>query len=467
MSNKLITILLFLGLSLSTLAQNNNVIRINIDNYSDTVLILTSYFGDKIKLVDTAFSKKGRFEFTNKDGYPGGIYMAVSEKKSKLFEFIVSHEAKITLSTDTVSYIRNMKIKGSEENKVFFNYVLYNESVYKQIKKYSDELKETKQEDERHAELLMLVDSLNKASIDYKLDIINSKPKLFVSKMLNAMREPEVPDSIVANNDSTYKYKYYKNHYWDNLDLSDSRFLLTPLLNKRVTEYFDQVVTLQPDSVIVAIDLILEKSSGSPDNFNYLIWKFVSEYQNPKYMGFDKVFVHIADKYFTTDKYEISNATESVRKSILDRAAILRPLIIGKPAPNLILIDTNGQYVSFNALTNKYIVILFWDDECGICKREIKYLQENLDSWNYDLEIFAVNINSDLDKWKKFIVDHNLKWTNVNGTRSVTQDFHDIYDIYGSPVIYLLDNERNIIAKRIAAKQIPDIIDHVEKEKSE
>jgi len=465
MSNKLISILLFLGLSLSTLAQNNRVIKVNIHDYGDTLLILTSYFGDKIMLADTAFSKKGRFEFSKKDGYPGGIYMAVSRKKSKLFEFIVNQEAKITLSTDTVSYVRNMQIKGSEENEVFFNYMLYNESVFKQIKSLSDELKETKREDKRHADLLVLIDSLNKSSIDYKLDIINSKPKLFVSKMLNAMREPEIPDSIKT--DTAHAYQYYKNHYWDNLDLSDSRFLRTPLLNKRVADYFDQMVTLEPDSVISAIDLVLDKASGSADNFNYLIWKFVGEYQNPKYMGFDKVFVHIAYKYFSNDKYKISNATESVRKSILDRAAILSPLIIGKPAPNLILIDTNGQYISFNVIKSKYLVILFWDDECGICKREIKYLQDSLDTWNYDLEIFAVNINSDLDKWKKFIVDYNLTWTNVNGTRSVTQDFHDIYDIYGSPVIYLLDEKRNIIAKRIGAKQIPDIIDHAEKDKSE
>ena len=465
MINKLITIILFSGLSLSALAQSNKVIKINIDNYKDTVLILTSYFGDKIRLVDTAFSKKGKFEFKNSDGYKGGIYMAVSGKKSKLFEFLVNQETKITLSTDTISYVRNMHIKGSEENKIFFDYVLFNESVYKQIKKYSDELKETKQNDKRHAELLSLVDSLNKASIDYKLNIINSKPNLFVSKMLNAMREPEIPDSIKI--DTANMYEYYKNHYWDNLDLSDSRFLRTPLLNKRIVEYFGQVVPIQPDSVIVAIDNVLEKASGSPEVFNYLVWKFVGEYQNPKYMGFDKVFVHIAYKYFSTDKYEISNATESIRKSILDRAAILSPLTIGKPAPNLILIDTNGQYVSFNVIKSKYLVILFWDDECGICKREIQYLQDSLGSWDYDIEIYAVNINSDLGNWKKFIVDHNIKWTNVNGTRSVTQDFHDLYDIYGSPVIYLLDEKRNIIAKRIAAKQIPDIIDHSEKVKPE
>jgi len=43
---------------------------------------------------------------------------------------------------------------------------------------------------------------------------------------------------------------------------------------------------------------------------------------------------------------------------------------------------------------------------------------------------------------------------NVNGTRSITANFHDLYDIYGTPVIYVLDNKKNIIAKRITAEQL-------------
>ena len=277
------------------------------------------------------------------------------------------------------------------------------------------------------------------------------------------MRDVEVPDSIKNTNDTSYIYRYYKNHYWDYIDLSDTRFLRTPIFNKKVNEYFERMVSLQPDSIIKEIDLVLSKAKGSKENFSFLLWKFISEYQNPKFMGFDKVFVHLAEEYFKNNDYEIENASVSVRKSIVERAEKIKPLILGSKAPDLILIDSSGNYVSFNHMANKYIVLFFWDSDCGICKREIKYLQENMADWNFDIGIFAININGDLDEWKEFIVKNELKWTNVNGTRSVTKDFHDLYDIYGSPVIFLLDKNRNIVAKRMGAEQIPEIIDRLEK----
>ena len=70
-----------------------------------------------------------------------------------------------------------------------------------------------------------------------------------------------------------------------------------------------------------------------------------------------------------------------------------------------------------------------------------------------------------MEKWKKAIRDKSVPGINVNGTRSATRDFHDLYDIYGTPVIYVLDGEKNIIAKRIGADKLEEFIDNYEKRK--
>jgi thiol-disulfide isomerase/thioredoxin len=457
---------LLIILSISGLAQTKQKIQIKIDNYTDTSLLLTSYYGDKIRLIDTAYSKKGNFEFKYSEPLKGGIYMAVSNKKTKLFEFIVNNEMDQSFTTDTSAYIEHMKIKGSKENKTFFKYVLFNEAVYKQSRTLSSKLQKTGISEKQKNKYKHQLDSLNGISVDYKVNLIKSKPDLFVSKLLKSMQDPEIPENIRATKDSTYIYRYYKSHYWDKLDLSDSRFLRTPMLDKRIKEYFDRLVVFQPDSVIKEIDLVISKTKQNEEVYSYLLWHFVKEYQNPKYMGFDKVFVHLVENYFTQPAYNIENNSESVKKTLIDRSNKIKPLLLGSPAPELILIDTAGAYTSFSHLKNKYVVILFFDYECGICKKEIKYLTENQGDWKYDIGIFAVNVNGDLDKWKEFIKEKNIgSWTNVNGTRSVTQDFHDIYDIYGTPVIYLLDEKRNIIAKRMGADQIISIIERTEKSK--
>ena len=443
-------------------AQDNYDIKIKIDGYTDSTLLLTSYFGEKIKIVDTAYSdKSGDFHFKGEKRLPGGIYMAVSMTKKKLFEFIVSSSQNFVLSTDTSNYALNMKVKGSVDNKVFYSYLKYNEEKYQQnalIKNKIDSLEALSIETE---DLKIQRELLNKEAINFKLEVIEKNNGTFVSSLLNSMRDIEIPDSIKNSTDSTLSFRYYKQHFWDNLDLSDSSLLRTPVFMRKIKQYFEQVVVFHPDSVIVAIDTIILKARPSDEVVGYLVWHFISEYQNPKFMGFDKVFVHLVDEYFS--KEDMPNTTPSVLISLQERADKLRPILLGMPAPQLLLIDSLGSLVSFQQITNNYTILFFWDSDCGICGKEITELQKLIDQPEYDIEVYAINVNSDLEKWKKAVVEKNVPGINVNGTRSATKDFHDLYDIYGTPVIYVLDNDKNIVAKRIGADKITEFIDNYKK----
>ena len=443
-------------------AQDNYDIKIKIDGYTYSTLLLTSYFGEKIKIVDTAYSdKSGDFHFKGEKRLPGGIYMAVSITKKKLFEFIVSSSQNFVLSTDTSNYALNMKVKGSVDNKVFYSYLKYNEEKYQQnalIKSKIDSLEALSLETE---DLKTQRELLNKEAINFKLEVIEKNNGTFVSSLLNSMRDIEIPDSIKNSTDSTLSFRYYKQHFWDNLDLSDSSLLRTPVFMRKIKQYFEQVVVFHPDSVIVAIDTIILKARPSDEVVGYLVWHFISEYQNPKFMGFDKVFVHLVDEYFS--KEDMPNTTPSVLISLQERADKLRPILLGMPAPQLLLIDSLGSLVSFQQITNNYTILFFWDSDCGICGKEIIELQKLIDQPEYDIEVYAINVNSDLEKWKKAVVEKNVPGINVNGTRSATKDFHDLYDIYGTPVIYVLDKDKKIVAKRIGADKITEFIDNYKK----
>ena len=449
-----------LMLSIAVTGQEGYRVTVKINGNSDTALLLTCYYGSKIKLVDTAtLVSKGTFVFEGKSQLPGGIYMAVTPDKKKLFEFLIGKNQVFKLETDTVDYAVHMKTKGSDENQVFYDYLKFNELNYQQNKVIMTRLKEVEDSTIRYKELRDQLDSLNKRSIGYKMEVIANHPDLFVSTLFNAMRDVEVPDSVLHGSDSSQAFKYYKRHYWDHFDLSDSSLLRTPLIVNKLDQYFERAVFLHPDSVVVAIDDVISRVRPSYEMVSYLVWHFMSEYQNPKYMGFDNIFVHLVDQYFS--KEAIQNTSPSVLTMLTDRANVIRPLLLGKQAPSLILVDTSGQLRSLYTLRHAYNLVLFWDYDCGICKREIADLEKIYNQKTYDLEIFSVCVNGDLDKWKKSIGDRHMPWINVNGTRSATPDFHDLYDIHGTPVIYLLDQEMKIIAKRISADQIPDLIDNV------
>ena len=85
---------------------------------------------------------------------------------------------------------------------------------------------------------------------------------------------------------------------------------------------------------------------------------------------------------------------------------------------------------------------------------------------NYDIKTFAVATEFDVSEWKKFIKNQKTEsWINVadishddEGNPLASSDWRDKYDIYSTPVVYLLDKEKKIVAKRITHTQFADII---------
>ena len=72
----------------------------------------------------------------------------------------------------------------------------------------------------------------------------------------------------------------------------------------------------------------------------------------------------------------------------------------------------------------------------------------------------------DIEEWKKFLKEQKIEdWLNVadisfddEGNPLANSDWRDKYDIYSTPVVYLLDKEKKILAKRINHDQLKEII---------
>ncbi|MBS4056618.1 MAG: DUF5106 domain-containing protein [Bacteroidales bacterium] len=436
------------------IAQNAYQIRFDLKNQKDSVYILARYYGDKVQLVDSVqYYPTQKVIFEGQEKLPGGIYILATGKKVKLLEFVVADNQHFTLSADFSDQGNQLNANGEKENTIFFENLMLSNKAYaflEEKRKLADAGTITQNAYKQ------LADSVSKVLNAFKLEAASDEPGLFITKLFRSMEETVIPPEFEANQEKMYLY--YKQHYWDNVDLTDERMLRTPVFSKKIEAYFKNVIPPIPDSVITGIDSVIGKAGSNKVMRDYLIWYFTGEYQNPSIMGMDKVFVHLADTYFAHES--ISNATESVKKKITERADVLRSLLIGKTAPDLWLMDTAGVYRSFREINAGYLVLFFWDHDCNVCKQELDELNKLFSSKKYPIEVYAIGTNSKLDGWKDYIIRHNLGWHNVTGTRSLTPDFHDVYDIYGTPVIYLLDKQKTIIAKRIKAEQISLVIDN-------
>ena len=151
-------------------------------------------------------------------------------------------------------------------------------------------------------------------------------------------------------------------------------------------------------------------------------------------------------------------------QKIIHRAMTIKPLLLGKQAPPMIMQDTLGKNISLYEVKSKYTVLIFWDPDCGHCKTVVPKLKEAYDKKlkAKGVTVYAVDIEDVEDKRKAFIKEKQLNWINVHDNYKQYY-LRQMYDIYSTPVIYLLDENKRIKAKRIDAEQLDGFIDHLER----
>ncbi len=457
---KILLLLLFLGswgISAQLKAANEGyLINFRVKGMKDTICLIATYYGNGNYVKDTVkVDAAGRFTFKANADFPKGIYLAVINDKS-YFEFIINNDRKFSMETDLKDLSGKMVITGSPENQLFYDYLKYNKTRFAEIQAVQKLIVRGKTSQDSINLLNDKSEAINKEIIRYKLEIAEKHPSSFVAFFINAMREPEIPEIPILPNgrkDSTFVYRYIKAHYWDGTDFTDDRLLRTPVFDNKLKKYFDNILYQNPDTLIKETDILIEKARPNPEMFKYLVWYATYHSENSEIMGFDRIFVHIVDTYYITR--QATWERPAVVEKLIKKANKIRPLLIGQIPPNMVMLDTNNQPVSMYSVKSNFLILFFWDPDCGHCEQEIPKMKEFYDKNKdtFGVKIFAVCSDTSLVKWKSTIRKKKMDWINVDGPRALTGDYHEQYDISTTPVVYILNNRKEIIAKRLVTDQ--------------
>ena len=460
---KILLLFLILICVLKLSAGENYIIKFRIKGIKDTTCMIAYYYINNTYVKDTLkVDATGRFTYKpDPSEIQRGLYVVVVNEK-QYFEFVINNDHKFSIETDITDLIGKMLITNSPDNSLFHEYVIYNNSKYSEVQGLITEKNKVKNNKDSIALIDEKINDINKELVDYKLNLAKQYPESLTALLIRIIKEPDVPEPPILSNgrkDSTFAYRFYKKHFWDDINFTDDRMLRTPVLYNKVKTYFDKVVSQVPDSIIKECDLLIEKARPNPETFKYFVWFFTYHYENNEIMGMDKVFVHLVDTYYATNQTPWVNKT--VLENILKKAKKIKPLLIGAVAPNMMMLDSNNQVVSLYSVNARVTMILFWDPDCGHCEKEIPKIKEFYDAnkTKYGLEIFAVCSDTSLSKWKSSLRKRGMDWINVNGPRSLTGNYHDQYDIISTPTIYILNRKKEIIAKRIDMQVIPGFIE--------
>ena len=470
-----------------------HAITITLKGYENKMFYLGYYFGDKQYLRDSAVTDyKGRMVFTGPEKLEGGVYLIATDDKSLLFDFIVTEQI-FSLETDSSAIIDNMKVTNSPENDVFFDYNKFSAKIGKQAYELEEKIKKAK-EAKNKTEEDKLVESyreLMKQLNEERKKVVENHPTKLMSKVFKMMTEIDVPDAPKNEKgeiiDSNFQYFYYKSHYFDNFDFSDDRISRTPIFFPKFETFMLKVVPQIPDSIKRGADQILKLSDKGKENFKFCLFWITNHYEESKYMGMDAVFVHLIDNYYAKGKaYWVDSLLVWRMKDKCDK---LRHNLIGAKVKNLNMLDTNGRYHSLYNMDAQYTLVVFWSATCGHCKEEIPKIVDTYKELNKEIliknqlisktktkdnlppkllplkfDIYSVSLTETAEEWKKYLIEQKLPWRlNLYDPLNET-NFRQYYDVYSTPVLYIIDKDKKVIAKRLAAGDIKGFMESYEKD---
>jgi len=454
------------------LAQSKDAysIEVTVKPLRNVYLFLGYHYGPKKGLVDSVLlDDNSKAVFKGSEPLPGGIYFIVSPRKEIMFEMLIDKEQHFTVSADTLSLPDGVVFTGSEDNNHFQRYTLFANLMGEQIMEGNSDISEAKTPEEAAASkkrLKLLTDRLE----HYRDSIVTNFPASILTALFNAMKDPVIPPPSQhpgGKYDTLFAYRYYKGHYWDGIRLDDERLVRTPFFESKLERYFKDLVAPVSDSIIKEVDHMLLYSRTSKDMYQYLMVYFVQRYINPEYMGQDAVFVHLFEKYINTGQADFF--TQEYNEYMTKRAYSLMANLIGLPAANLDMVDTTGKPTPLYGVKSNLTLVCFWDPTCGHCKETVPRIDSIYKAkWkNMNVAIYAVMTDGGKDNWQKFIREHDLKgWIHVYQLPSkAKQDadaqrpsYKQLYDVYSTPLLYLLDKDKKIIAKKLGFEQMDEII---------
>jgi thiol-disulfide isomerase/thioredoxin len=448
-------------------AQSGYDISITLKPYKNQYVYLGYYYGKLRALADSAkLNASSSGKFIGKTKLPGGIYFIVSPKKEILFEVLIDKQQRFSIVADTTSIPASVAFTGSPDNTMFQDYSKFISAHGKEINDYTVRLTSASSTDS--AAITSRLKTLNKEVQDYRNKVEKASPTSLLAALFRALKEPVIPPAA-AQHDSTFAYRYFKAHYWDGISFTDERLLRTPIFEAKLEKYYKDLVLPDPDSIKKEIDIMLLKSAPNKEMYKFLLIHFVQKYINPEYMGQDAVFVHLFERYINNNP-QVDWFTEKYNKYMSDRAYSLMANLIGQPAYNMTMTDTLERTTTLYSVSAPFTVICFWDPTCGHCKEVVPKLDSIYQKkWKqHGVRLVGVMVDGGKENWLQYIRKNNLTdWVHVYETTEQKEalsaagkpNFRQLYDVYQTPILYLLDKDKRIIAKKLTYEQLDQVID--------
>ncbi len=391
--------------------------------------------GTQVYVADSAI-KNGEFQLKLPEKSPQGMYRLVYAIPQEEFYFDVIYNGAeaINLSFDNE---RGVSFTGSEENILFGTY--FNEIAAIEgelIAYYSKGTTDVNVYQE-------ILENYRATQASYE----KKSEGLMANQFIKA-NKPYIPSDYESVQDYV---KNRKRLYFEHLNLANPVLQASGFLTEKLTNYvftalpLEQLEKTETEKELQAnITTVYENLAGTADTYTFHI--LYTLWTQSTASDFNDTADFIYTNYLKTAKAAPAN------QDMINKIEIHNRLRIGANAPEISWKDGDTVKKLSTVQGASTYLLVFWSSTCGHCLKELPALHKELGE-NKDVKVIAVGLEDDTQSWniessKLDNFEHAIalgKWDS---------DYAELYDIHATPTYFILDENKQIVAKPESDKDV-------------
>ena len=444
---------IFILLTGTLFSQSGNTIHGEIRNGAGKRITLSSMYGEKLTLMDSAFvDPSGHVAFSLKPATPEGLYR-ISLAKDNYFNLVLNHE-NIEFVTDVNDLSDSIRFSSSTENQLYVMFRKMDRTNQAKLELLVPVLDYYPEKDAFYSRIVNEFETIQKRQLGVIDSVARLYPESYSLRIVRLQQAPFIPASMGKDE----RMSWMKNHFLDQVNFKDTLLLRSDAWVNKAVSFLslysnNRLAQKQLEAEFIkAVTVILSAAAVNPEVYKFLLDYFVGGFD--KY-HFDNVITYIADNFQDPFSCEDQARKSSLQKKLEN----FKKISVGKIAPDIVVPDLKRKPVKLSEINSEFTLLVFWSSECSHCIEMMPKVKQLYDKQKPKrMEILAVSLDTSSTSWSGFIKKEKLNWINACELKGFNSTSTDAYNIYATPTMFLLDREKKILSKPISYRELEDAL---------
>ncbi len=432
----------------SLVAYTQTTIELRVNQPVGSAVHLLRYEGSSTVDLDSCRpTPDGIYRFTLPSKALRGLYK-LQVRKGGAFDFIVTDEPLILFETYSFAIEDSLIVRNSADNSIFISFRKFKQTAIQKMW-HLESLMKFYTNDSVFGQ--MLRNEYQRTLFDLYVKANEWAQQATHSIVSSAIRL-EVKPFVPALDNECLTRKELNEVWWKGIDLNIPEIRFLPNFISRFWDYIE--------------NMLCEGAYSKEEQDSLFVLSLKRFFDLPMH---DSVRVSLLNSacngFGESDYYGVINFLISKGQlgpcSIFDdiefrtKLALESELLPGKKGMDFKISPLQGKNIKLSRLNAQYTLLIFWSVWCPHCIESLPYIKNIYDDYKAKgFEVVAVCIDDEIDTFRNFVEQNNLKWINTRIPYSISSKVLLSYHVDETPKMFLIDKNLTIVSRPSSPEQL-------------